>query len=488
MREGLGRLNGRRELLYVALTGAEVCLVACLFLGIAGAQHPPMLLWLGMLVLQLGFFYIYQALVEAYLSLRVQQGLLVAVLLLATGLLLRFHVYGSADLQGSDWLLEPFRFLTEETGVVPRGWLAVLALVYLWARGIHLARRSISLNSVGFSFRLGLVLLVLCAGAVGLFTGVDVSGFVVAFFIFGPLAVALARIEEVSRAPNSSLVGLRGFWVGWTVGGVALLVLVGVVIAALFTGGGLDQVMVWLSPIWLVLWGVFVGLGVLLLMLLEALFAFLAIDLSTLGLGLREVFQRLGEFLFLEPPPTPPVDTSTRPPFLAAMQVLLTIAVPALIVAIVVLITWYRIRKSRREGRDESRESMLSAGVLAQGLQAMLQAGRDRLGELVGMVGQFGLGSRFLSAVSIKRIYANLVRLATNAGYPRLESQTPNEYLETLHEALPSSEADLGLITGAYVEAHYGQVPDSQEELQRIRDAWERVRAEGIKRRKPETD
>jgi hypothetical protein len=246
--------------------------------------------------------------------------------------------------------------------------------------------------------------------------------------------------------------------------------------------------LVWLAPVWLVLWGVFVGFGVLLLMLLEALFALFSIDLSSLGLGLREVFQRLGEFLFFDLPSTPPVDTSTRPPLMTAIQVILTIAVPALVVAVVVLITWYRIRKSRREGRDESRESMLSAGALAINLRAMLRASRDRLGELVGMVGQFGLGTRFLSAISIRRIYANLVRLATSAGYPRLESQTPNEYLETLHEALPSNAADLDLITGAYVEAHYGQVPDSQEDLQRIHDAWERVRAEGIKRRKPEKD
>jgi hypothetical protein len=229
-------------------------------------------------------------------------------------------------------------------------------------------------------------------------------------------------------------------------------------------------------------------LGALVLILLEGLFSLLSIDLSTLGLGLQEAFQELGEFLSIPPLPPSLGDTSTRPPLLIAMQVLIAIAVPALIVAFVVLITWYRIRKSRGERRDESRESMLSAAVLASNLRAMFHTGRDRLGELVGMVGQFGLGSRFLSAISIKRIYANLVRLATDAGYPRFESQTPNEYLETLHEVLPGSKEDLTLITGAYVEAHYGQVPDSFEELQRIRDAWERVRAEGIKRRKPEPD
>jgi hypothetical protein len=93
------------------------------------------------------------------------------------------------------------------------------------------------------------------------------------------------------------------------------------------------------------------------------------------------------------------------------------------------------------------------------------------------MVDRFGLGSRLLSAISIQRIYANLVRLATRAGYPRIKAQTPYEYLAVLNEAWPESAADVALITDAYVSAHYGQVPDSREELQRIRESWERVRA-----------
>jgi hypothetical protein len=60
--------------------------------------------------------------------------------------------------------------------------------------------------------------------------------------------------------------------------------------------------------------------------------------------------------------------------------------------------------------------------------------------------------------------------------------------LRTLYEALPGSKEDLEVITEAYVNAHYGQVPDSKEGLQRIRDCWERVRSQEIKerRQKPE--
>jgi hypothetical protein len=49
-----------------------------------------------------------------------------------------------------------------------------------------------------------------------------------------------------------------------------------------------------------------------------------------------------------------------------------------------------------------------------------------------------------------------------------------------LQEAFPDREADVALITKAYVNAHYGQVPDSREEVRKIRECWERIRAQGI--------
>jgi hypothetical protein len=114
----------------------------------------------------------------------------------------------------------------------------------------------------------------------------------------------------------------------------------------------------------------------------------------------------------------------------------------------------------------------------------MFQDGLDRLAELADLASRFGPSSRFLTAVSIRRIYTNLVRLATEGGYPRAEAQTPYEYLQTLYQALPGNKKDLDVITEAYVNAHYGQVPDTREELQRIRDCWERVRSQEIQKPK----
>jgi hypothetical protein len=88
-------------------------------------------------------------------------------------------------------------------------------------------------------------------------------------------------------------------------------------------------------------------------------------------------------------------------------------------------------------------------------------------------------GLRFFHALSIRRIYANLCRLAAHKGYPRPPQQTPSEYQALLVELLPDHRADIQTITQAYVQAHYGQVPDSHEELARIRDSWRRIQASG---------
>ena len=141
----------------------------------------------------------------------------------------------------------------------------IFALLYLWVRGIHLARRSISIDSVGFSFRAGVVILIWGALAVRLFTDGDVAGFVAPFFFFGLVAVALARVESVSQTPGSSEASGSGFWIGSAVVAVALLVGLGSIVAVFFTGGGLAGVLRLLSPLLLVVaggpgWGGLAGL------------------------------------------------------------------------------------------------------------------------------------------------------------------------------------------------------------------------------------
>jgi hypothetical protein len=483
----LSVLNGRREAIRIALAAAEICWVAPFFLVFSRTSdvHHPILTWLGLLVVLLAYSYIYRSLVEAHLPLWFQQGLLVVTLLLSLVLFLGVHAYAGQELRGIGWLVEPFRHLADEMAVVPREWAAMLTLVYLWVRGIQLARRSLSVQSVGFGFRLGVVILLGLALVIRGLLEQDLSGFIVAYFFFGLTAVALARVEEVNVLPNSSQVPFSGFWVGTTIGAAALLTALGMLVAIFFYGGGLRQVLQWLSPLLVVVEVVVAGLGMLILTGIDAILSLFSLNLSSLGQALREAMRRLGQMADMSRlVGPPPADSSVRPPFMGILQAAISIGIPALAVLIIVLITWQRLRRARHREGDETYESLLTAEALANSLRGMVEAGRDRLVELAGLVNRFGVGTRFLSAISIRRIYANLLRLAAEAGYPRKQTQTPYEYLRTLHRVLPGSEADVALITEAYVNARYGEVPETRQELQVIRDCWERVRAREAKRQK----
>jgi len=477
---GLGAISARREVIWLALAAAELCWAVPVYWAItyASVPHPPLLLWLGMLVVMLGFFFFYRALVSAELALRLQQGLLAAGLVLCITFVLRFHVLAGSDIRAIDWLLMPFRDLSDVSPRVPLSWVTIVLLIYLWARAVHLANRGLSTEQVGFSFRSGVLLLVVATVLVQVRTSLDASGFVLAYFFFALVAVALARIEEIRWLPNSTHVPFSGFWIGSTVGAVAILVVLGAAFVLFLTGGGLQLILGWLSPLLRVGQAIVVFLGTLLVSLLDRFLDLLSLDLTGLDEQLREA---LTEFnLQLEPPEVPPPYGESQSWLIISrvLQILFTVVLPVIVVSFILFLSWRRVQQRRaREGNQESRESLLLPGTVADGLKGMLRDGLQRLGELAGLARQFGPGARFLTAVSIRRIYRNMVRMATDAGYPRSTAQTPYEYLVTLRQALPSSEADATVITEAYVNAHYGQVPDSAEELQRIRDCWERMRS-----------
>ena len=482
---GLGQIELRREAIWLALAAAEMCWAVPAFWALTWniIPHPPLLLWLGMVVLLLGFFFFYRALVSAALGLRLQQGVLATGLVLCIGLVLRFHVLAGSGLGAADWFLMPFRTIDAVPSQVPLSWASIMLLIYLWARAIHLANRSLSIDQVGFSFRSGVVVLVGVSLLVQLFTALDASGFVIAYFFFALVAVALARVEEVSRLPNSTRVPFSSFWIGSTVGAVAFLVVLGMAVALFLTGGGLERLLRLLTPLLQI---VIAAIGTLLVMLIEWVLGLFSLDLGQLGARMREALSELE--LMQPPPPMPPPEGEGQAWLIITrgLQVLVTVVLPVAIVSLILLFTWRKVRqRDSEEGGDELRESLLSGGAVANSLQGFLQDRLQRLGELADLVRRFGPGTRFLAAVSIRRIYGNMVQMATEAGYPRNKTETPYEYLETLHRAFPASEQDLTTITEAYVNAHYGAVPDSHEELQRIRDCWERARARESKGRAP---
>ena len=90
---------------------------------------------------------------------------------------------------------------------------------------------------------------------------------------------------------------------------------------------------------------------------------------------------------------------------------------------------------------------------------------------------RLGIARRWRTAASIRRIYGDMCRAAAAAGYPRGPAETPYEYLETIYSVWPDNQSDTALITEAYIRVRYGEIPETENELQAIRSAWQELSA-----------
>ncbi len=86
---------------------------------------------------------------------------------------------------------------------------------------------------------------------------------------------------------------------------------------------------------------------------------------------------------------------------------------------------------------------------------------------------------RLLAAMRIRWIYYQLVEMAGNLDHPRPAAATPLEYQPTLQRLFPEQAAQVGVITNAYLQVRYGEVPERDEEIQAVSDAWARIEEAG---------
>jgi hypothetical protein len=93
------------------------------------------------------------------------------------------------------------------------------------------------------------------------------------------------------------------------------------------------------------------------------------------------------------------------------------------------------------------------------------------------LMARLGFARRWRTAASIRRVYGEMCRSAAAAGYPRGPAETPYEYLNTLYSVWPDNHSDTTLITEAYIRVRYGEIPETEKELQEIKSSWQQLSA-----------
>lgn len=469
------QLNWRKEALYVTLVAAEMCWFTPWSLVIARQAVVPTphstALTLGILVLAVLHFG--RLMDRLQFDLLYQRVILIVAVVITTALTIHSLLYPSYGWLDLGWLGRTGEALLSFYRLPPEVGISAIAL-FLWWRGISISQRDLTFQGVAFSFRLGVLLLIVSAPLLSFRVAYDATTFILLFFLFSLMAVALARVEEVSRAKGGVGAPFNLAWLAIVIGSIAAVLVVALLISRVYSIEGFARVLRWLQPVFDLLLRIIEYVLMLLFRLLTPL-------LQWFVTAIQRVFEALGRNMEgfegltpLTPPDLPegePVQPS-RSLINALRYVCLGLIVAGILTSLALTL---RKRQGDRRGGDETRESLWSSTNLADGILNSLRDRWDRLKDLAGMVERFGPGLRLYAAVSIRKIYANMSRLAASQGFPRQPAQTPYEYMPALGLAFPDCQAEATVITEAYVRVHYGELPESIRELQRIRECWRQI-------------
>jgi hypothetical protein len=350
------------------------------------------------------------------------------------------------------------RIVNAEVIAVAEITLVGLSILAWWV-GLSNARRWFTMDSMQATFRAGVIVWLLFLVFNTLPTADAAAPFIAGYFMFALIALALARSQDLiaQRLASRSPFGARWFMatslMAFFLVGLSLMLWAGIV-----------------PPLVHAVWDTLTMAARLILVIGIVIIALLGGVVtgpgqSTPAPGSPTTFGFSEELL----------SELSKIDIAQAAQVLQAIIG---IVAIIV-VARLLIEMARRHDRPQGRRYHLLAAE--DGIASMSpseiesQAGNW----LQRLARQFRHGpSRWLAAMTIRRIYAQTAALGKECGVPRPAYATPYEYLPTLTRLFPGVEPDLEIITGAYVRAHYGELPDTPERLGEVRDAFRRVRAE----------
>ena len=469
-------LDWVQELFYLAILATEACMIypwQLLAFDLSGGQS--MSLW-GLIILLWVPYLVASLLRYSQMRPDLKQALVAGLSLLMALITIRVHVYGvglgpggspaSYPIWDLTWIAQMVdRILNVMTKLPPD--LLTLVLVFVgWWRGIVVSRRGYEVQQVWFHFRLGVIDLFVYFLVSLLGQRSDLATIIFAFFFFGLLSIALARIIDMGGIRQSTM-GSRQ-WVILLSGSILANLALALLISLIFSRQALLMLLAWFRPLvrllQLIAWYLLVSIIYLLWPLIEWATQWLT------------QMRNQGSTFNVSPLASPvalPQDILRTPlgidfaPYCRAIVVVLIVVGGLILIARV----FRQLAQQQAERRNVERESLWSPQDLAAGLRNGLRQGLDQLRALVGQLG----GQHRRSAASIRKLYASLVDLATEAGYPRRPAQTPYEYRSSLHRAFPGGQEAVDAITEAYVRVHYGQVPGTQTEMDQLIAHWERV-------------
>jgi hypothetical protein len=372
----------------------------------------------------------------------------------------------------------------ESAHFIPPEYVAILAILMIWQRGVSLARERLGSLNVARGFKRGLILIaangLVAYPLIGVIPTVDLYG----FLFFGLVAMGAARLSTLSRLRGGKESPFDRRWVVGVLGFAAAVLVIGAIFT-LLARGPLTTGVTYLITI-----AVNLISRVLVIVLWPVVFAGIHglsriadwINLQRMdGQESAQSIQtqnELTEWLQQMQQGDPPIWIEQIVPILKAV---LLWGLACLIVAFLLLRLQRLLRENGQGGDLSEGHSLLAEGGL---LGLLRKAFRRRTDSLLQSLEKWRNPERRLAAARIRRIYADLMQLAEELGCIRPESQTPLEFLTLLNQVFPNLGRELVVITHAYVRVRYGELPETPQELEVVEDAWRQLQVAGEEKKR----
>jgi hypothetical protein len=480
----------QHELLYITWAIMDAALLTPFLMSLMGwARYwrpGTVLLWL--VVLMLFAFNLTRLMSSVQLPTQHQQTVMAVTLFLIIIVTLPIFFHDGSPVFRFGWVAELMQAINETKNNL---WLqdAIVfgAILLVWSRGLKLGRREYSISRAGLRLRVGGLLIapmvVWLANTRLLW---DSSPYILLFFLAGVTAVALIRAEEIEKGHSGQALALDPRWLTAVLLASLLTIFLAGAIAIIVSGESATGIIGWLAPAWISLR--FIG-TVAVTTLFFLLIPFLQmIDILTNWIGnVLDVIvpwmaakwaffgKIVGKFFINKRVSLRPLGEESIFPFLEnrfifdeieglgfqlsrnAQIIIVLLAISIILLIALAVNRLYQqtaviIRKSKQiQSQDDPLED-----------ESLLQR----------LLGRLGILRNWQTAVSIRRLYRKMLRAADGSGYPRLEAETPYEFLKTLSKTWPDNRRETELITAAYVKIRYGELPETDAELEAIKSAW----------------
>lgn len=285
-----------------------------------------------------------------------------------------------------------------------------------------------------------------------------------AFVFLGLLALSIARIAEQEAVRGGRLPRFGSMWPPLLLALAALVTLAAILIAT-YAGVPIASVLAQAALLLLS------GLALLIILILSPVLALIL-----------EAAYRFGQKVFGDVPDLIPYSAAQQ----AADQMLDTsqqaldmvstqngrpvLFIAAVLFLVILVFLSLRFRYYRRQLRAEEQSDRVSPVRASRAERQFSSSAASR---------RWISPRKAFAAARIRLAYARLIELSERLGQPRPPAATPAEFLPALQQLWPDHSDDLDLMTQAYQKVRYGQMPETQAEVDSVLIAWKQIQQSG---------